>query len=165
MNIFSNYRNDEEFEYLDSLGLEGSLNDKQKSYLTTKGFLGSLTDLLAAYPLEVTFDQKDYTNQWAQTASGWSFTQDSISCTGSTSVCYMTVPTAVITDEIELSFDVTNYTSGSFQFSYSSGIGGGPNYSSLGPYLTSGTLTGNERLYIRSTNFIGSLENFTIRIL
>jgi len=111
----------------------------------------------------------DYTADMTQTEDGWTINATSLVCDGVDSSEFIAignvndgVGAVTNNDQVELSFDITAYTSGSLGVSFANGVVDGESYSSAGSYTVIGKITNNDAIYFNSTNFVGTIENVEV---
>ena len=61
-----------------------------------------------------------------------------------------------------VAFEITDYTSGSLEISFDTGAATFDSFNSTGIYSVVSTVTGNDLIYFRSNNFVGSIDNVVI---
>jgi hypothetical protein len=112
-------------------------------------------------------DENFNSNTGWGTSGGWSIDTGNgvATCDGSSSNGYVYETTAAtrVGTQYKVTFTVSAYTQGVIGVSFATGGLAQAGVSGTGTYTYYGTVTGNDRIYLRSEqNFIGSVSNFTI---
>ena len=103
-------------------------------------------------------------SDWTKGAN-WSISGGKATCTGGSSqFLYQSSSTASIDDRISVKITVSDYTSGTLYLSFSNGSEDVTTaMTAAGTYIFYGMLSVNERWYIKGTNFVGSIDNVSVK--
>jgi len=105
----------------------------------------------------------DADTDWVKSAN-WTISGGKANCSGgSAQFIYPSVANTTQGQQVVLKVTVTDYTSGTLYFSFSTGTSDlSTAMTATGTYTFSGTLTGNERWYLKGENFVGSIDNLEV---